>query len=119
MSEGASLSPNINSENLTLTALDHQIEEHKKSDDNRSLLSWAVSQVWRQGDNSLTDLEKLSKQAHDAEKAGDTARLSQLQGDMAKQIQDDQNAMKSQGEVNYYAGAGLKTAALFVGMGKG
>jgi hypothetical protein len=105
-------------EQLTLQALDRQIQAHEDADKNKSLLSWAVSQVWHPADGSLSQLQQLSKEAHAAESRGDTAQLARMQSQIAQKIEDDRKTLGGQGEVEFYAGAGLKTAALFVGGGK-
>lgn len=103
---------------LSVLALDQQIAEHKKADDNRSVLSWAVSQIWRRDEGSLTQLQQLSKEVHEAQDKGDTARVQALRNRIDTAVKSDKDEIGLQSEISHYTGGGLKTAALFFGGSK-
>lgn len=104
---------------LSVIALDQQIAEHKKADDHRSVLGWAVSQIWRSDEGSLSSLEKLSKDVKEAQAKGDTTRVNELTQQITTAVKGDQDSVGLQDEISHYTGGGLKTAALFFGGGKG
>jgi hypothetical protein len=117
--DSTSLLGDKRSAELSGIALQQQIEEHKKADDGRSVLGWAISQIWRSDEGSLTRLQNLQKDWQQAQTSGDAARVQELQQQITKAIEQDKDAIGLQGEISYYGGGALKTAALFFGGGKG
>lgn len=97
-----------------LKSLDGQISDHQKTDDSRSVLSMAVSQLWRD-DSTLADLKQLSDKAHAAQKSGDTAEFQRLQKQFGAKIDADRESLDSTNEFTHYGSGLLKTTALFVG----
>lgn len=96
--------------------LDRQILRHENADDSQSVLSRAVSELWRgDQDNSLQDLRDLSKQAHEAQRKGDKATLARLQRQIDGKIESDREILGSTSEWNQYGTGFLKTMGLFVG----
>ncbi|CAN5509861.1 hypothetical protein BH11CYA1_BH11CYA1_14490 [soil metagenome] len=99
----------------SLASLNKQIEMHQQTADNKSVLDKLVHLVYDKDGQSLDQLKQLKQQAEAQAVKGVLPANSSIRDEIHQAIQGDQQAVKTQNEVDFYAGSFVKAVPLFAG----
>lgn len=99
----------------SLASLKKQIDMHQEAADNKSVLDKLVHFVYDKDAQSLEQLKQLKLQAEAQAVKGVLPANSNLRDEIRQAVQGDQQAVKSQNEVDFYAGSFIKAVPLFAG----
>jgi hypothetical protein len=99
----------------SLASLNKQIDMHQQTADNKSVLDKLVHFVYNKDAPSLEQLKQLKVQAEAQAVNGVLPTGSSLRHDIRQAVQGDQQAVKAQNEVDFYAGSFIKAVPLFAG----
>ncbi len=99
----------------SLASLNKQIDMHQQAADNKSVLDKLVHFVYNKDTPSLDQLKQLKVQAEAQAVNGVLPTGSSLRQEIRQAVQGDQQAVKAQNEVDFYAGSFIKAVPLFAG----
>lgn len=99
----------------SLASLNKQIDMHQEAADKKSVLDKLVHFVYDKDAQSLEQLKQLKLQAEGQAVKGVLPANSNLRDEIRQAVQGDQQAVKSQNEVDFYAGSFIKAVPLFAG----
>lgn len=99
----------------SLASLNKQIDMHQQAADNKSVLDKLVHFVYDKDAQSLEQLKQLKVQAEAQAVKGVLPTGSSLRDEIRQAVQGDQQAVKAQNEVDFYAGSFIKAVPLFAG----
>jgi hypothetical protein len=99
----------------SLASLNKQIDMHQQAADNKSVLDKLVHFVYDKDAQSLDQLKQLKVQAEAQAVKGVLPTGSSLRDEIRQAVQGDQQAVKAQNEVDFYAGSFIKAVPLFAG----
>lgn len=99
----------------SLASLNKQIDMHEQAAGNKSVLDKLVHIVYDKDGQSLEQLKQLKVQAEAQAVKGVLPANSGLRDEIRQAVQGDQQAVKAQNEVDFYAGSFIKAVPLFGG----
>lgn len=99
----------------SLASLQKAIDLHHRQDENKSVLDKLVQAVYNPDAKTLAEMNRLAAIGKDRQGKGDTASIEGMRPEIKQAIASDKEAIKTQNEVNYYAGSFLKAVPLFAG----
>lgn len=99
----------------SLASLRKEIDMHRHHDENKSVLDKLVQSVYNPGGRSLAALTDLEALAREKQSRDGDAALAAMRPELSQAIESDKAAIKTQNEVNFYAGSALKAIPLFAG----